>query len=102
MIHVIATIESQPGKRDEILAEFRPLVPLVRAEAGCLEYAPAIDAATDIAAQPAPRPDVLMVVEKWESADHLKDHLAAPHMVAFFEKIADLVTGLSVLILTPA
>ncbi len=34
MIHVIATIELNPGTREAFLEEFRKLVPLVRAEAG--------------------------------------------------------------------
>jgi len=38
MIHVIATIELAEGKRQAFLAEFRKLVPLVKAEAGCLAY----------------------------------------------------------------
>ena len=34
MIHVIATIEVQPGRRAAFLAEFHRIVPLVRAAAG--------------------------------------------------------------------
>ncbi len=102
MIHVIATVEAQTGQRDALLAEFRPLVPLVRAEPGCLEYTPAIDIPTDLDAQLAPRPNVLMVIEKWESVDHLKAHLTSPHMVAFLGKAASLVLNLSIVILTPA
>ena len=44
MIHVIATIDLVEGQRAAFLKEFHALVPLVRAEAGCLEYGPAIDA----------------------------------------------------------
>ena len=35
MIHVIATIEVAPGRREAVLAEFHKIVPLVRAESGC-------------------------------------------------------------------
>ena len=48
MIHVIATIEAAPGKRDALLAEFRRNVPLVRAEAGCIEYGPTVDMKADL------------------------------------------------------
>ena len=41
MIHVIATIEVTAGRRNDLLAECRKIVPLVRQEAGCLEYGPA-------------------------------------------------------------
>ena len=46
MIHVIATIETAPGRREAFLAAFQELVPDVRAEKGCLEYGPAVDLAT--------------------------------------------------------
>ena len=55
MIHVIATIELHPGRRDAFLAEFRRLVPLVRAEPGCLEYTPTIDLPTNLSGQAPPR-----------------------------------------------
>ncbi len=42
MIYVVATIELVEGKREEFLAEQRNLLPLVRAEAGCIEYVPTV------------------------------------------------------------
>jgi quinol monooxygenase YgiN len=101
MIHVIATIELQPGRREAFLAEFRRLVSLVRAEAGCLEYGPAVDLTTDIAAQVPPRDDVVMVVEKWESLDALKAHLTAPHMTEYRGRVKDMVVSAKLLILQP-
>ena len=47
---MIATIELHEGKREAFLAEFRKLVPLVRAEKGCLEYGPTIDIASRVRA----------------------------------------------------
>ncbi|HAB11390.1 MAG TPA: antibiotic biosynthesis monooxygenase, partial [Planctomycetaceae bacterium] len=41
MIFVLATIELAEGRRDDFLAAFQQVVPLVRAEEGCLEYGPA-------------------------------------------------------------
>lgn len=102
MIHVIATIEVAPGRRDDFLAEFRKLVPQVHQEAGCLEYGPAVDAATDIEAQTRKGDNVVTVVEKWESVAALKDHLAAPHMAAYREKVKDIVRGMTVHVLDPA
>ena len=43
MIHVIAIITAKPGNRDAILEAFRANMPAVHAEAGCIEYGPAID-----------------------------------------------------------
>jgi len=51
MIIVLATIELHPGKRPDFLAEFRQIVPNVRAEAGCHEYFPAIDTASGLPVQ---------------------------------------------------
>jgi quinol monooxygenase YgiN len=102
MIHVIATVEVNPGKRDALLAEFRKLVPLVRAEAGCLEYGPAVDVATGIPAQGPPREDVVVVVEKWESLDALRAHLAAPHMQEYRGRVKDLVARVRLQVLQPA
>src|SRR5437870_4668204 len=102
MIHVIATIEVVAGKRDEFLAEFRKNVPAVKAENGCLEYGPAIDLQTDIAAQIPVRPQVVTVVEKWADLAALKAHLTAPHMWSFRARVKDLVVKTSLQILQPA
>ena len=45
MIHVVAVITAKPGNRDAILEAFRANMPAVHAEAGCIEYRMAIDAA---------------------------------------------------------
>ena len=101
MIHVIATIEIAPGKREAFLAEFRRVVPLVRAEAGCLEYGPAVDVASGLAGQGPPRADVVTVVEKWESLDALRAHLGAPHMLEYRGRVKDLVAGVRLQVLQP-
>lgn len=102
MIHVIATIEAKAGRREALLTEFRKVVPLVRAEAGCLEYGPAVDMASGIAAQIPLRDQVLTVVEKWANLDALRAHLAAPHMTAYRDRVQDLVAGVTLQVLEPA
>lgn len=102
MIHVIATIELQPGRLDDFLAEFRKLVPLVLAEEGCLEYGPTVDVATGLAAQQPVRADAVTVVEKWESLGHLKAHLVAPHMEEYRPKVKSMVVSTTLLVLEPA
>jgi len=101
MIHVIATIELAAGKRQEYLDVFNAMVPLVRAEDGCIEYGPAVDAVTDIGAQLPVRDDVVTVIEKWESLDALKLHLTAPHMADYKKATKDIVTGLVLQLLDP-
>jgi quinol monooxygenase YgiN len=102
MIHVIATLEFEPGKRDFVLAEFRKIVPLVRAEAGCLEYTPAIDADTGMTMQHRIGPDSLMVIERWETLEALEAHDVAPHMKAYRAKVKQHIRGREIRVLTPA
>jgi quinol monooxygenase YgiN len=102
MIHVIATIQVRPGRRDDFLTALRRIVPLVRAESGCVEYGPAVDLATPIAAQAPVRDDVVTVVEKWENLNALEAHLAAPHMADYREQVMEIVSGVQIQILEPA
>jgi quinol monooxygenase YgiN len=99
MICVIATIETAAGHRDDLLAVLRKLVPTVRAEKGCIEYTPMIDARSGLDAQGPERPNVVVMVEKWESVAALEAHLKTPHM-ADFRKQTDpfrVSTGLQIL-----
>ena len=102
MIHVIATIQTAPGRRDAFLAAFQGLVPLVRAENGCVEYGPAVDVDAGIGDQPAARGDVVTVIEKWESVAALQDHLAASHMQRYREQVKDIVAGVEIRVFEPA
>jgi quinol monooxygenase YgiN len=101
MIHVIATVELWGGKREAFLAEFRRVVPLVRAEAGCLDYGPAIDVPTGIEVQVPPRENVVTVVERWESLGALRAHLAAPHMQEYRARVKALIAGVRLQVLQP-
>lgn len=102
MIHVHATIQLHAGKRDEFLAEFHKIVPLVLAEDGCLEYGPTVDVPTVIPAQPEVRDDVVVVVEKWESTEALEAHLMAAHMMDFRGRVGDAIAGMKLHVLRPA
>jgi quinol monooxygenase YgiN len=101
MVHVIATIELQPGKRAEFLREFHRIVPLVHAEKGCLVYGPAVDLETGLAAQMPLRPDTVTVVEQWETLDDLRAHLVAPHMVDYRPRVKDLVVRTVLQVMEP-
>jgi quinol monooxygenase YgiN len=101
MIHVIATIATAPGRRDELIAAFRELIPLVRAEAGCMEYGTAVDVQTPIAVQAPVRDDAVTVVEKWDSIKALQDHLVAAHMQRHRDRVKDLVTDVEIRVFEP-
>ncbi|QDU54730.1 putative quinol monooxygenase [Aeoliella mucimassa] len=101
MIHVIAALTTAPGKRDELIEAFKQVAPTVRAEDGCIEYNAAVDVQTPLDGQSDLRDDVLTVVEKWESIDALKAHLATSHMEQFFTAMGDVITGVSLQVLSP-
>jgi quinol monooxygenase YgiN len=101
MIHVIATISVAPGSRAAFLAEFGKLVPLVRAESGCLEYGAAIDEPTGLAVQSLAGENAVIVVEKWASVDALNAHLKAPHMDDYRVRVKDFVQSVSLRVLRP-
>jgi quinol monooxygenase YgiN len=102
MIHVVAVITAKPGKREEILRHFRANVPAVKAEKGCIEYGPAVDAENALALQTKCGPDTFLVIEKWESMEALKAHAAAPHMAAYAAKVKELIASRTIHILSPA
>lgn len=101
MIHVIATIELHADRRDDFLREFRQIMPAVLAEEGCLEYGPTVDVETNIPAQGGSRPNVVTIVEKWESLESLERHLIAPHMVAYRPKVREMIASSRLQILEP-
>lgn len=102
MIFVVATIEIAEGKRDAFLHEFHRVMPAVLKEEGCIEYGPAIDVDTLIPAQDDPRPNVVVVMEKWESIEALEDHLIASHMIEYRERVKELVNNVNLQVLEPA
>ncbi len=101
MIHVLASIQVKEDSLNAFLEIFRANVPSVRAEKGCIEYVPAIDAVTDIPVQQR-QPSVVTVIEKWESVDALLAHLETPHMIAYKEATRDMVVQVDVKILQEA
>jgi quinol monooxygenase YgiN len=102
MIHVLAIITAKPGQREAILREFRANIPAVRAEKGCIEYGPAIDADGIGGFQTKIGPESFVVIEKWDNADTLKAHAAAPHMAAYAAKTKDMIASRVIHVLSPA
>src|SRR5687767_8327792 len=102
MIHVLATVTVKPGKREAFLAEFHRIMPMVHAEAGCIEYGPTVDVASGISVQGAVRENVAVIIEKWENLASLKAHMQAPHMVEYRVRVKDFVENVTLQILEPA
>jgi len=101
MIHVIATIQLNPGTREAFLREFLRNTPFVRAEAGCIEYGPAVDVPTSFAVQEVVGENAVVVVEKWASLEALQDHMKAPHMADYRVRVKDFVEGVQLRVLQP-
>jgi len=102
MIHVVAVITARPGLRDVVLNHFHAIVPDVRAEKGCIEYVPVVDAETDIPVQTRYGPDTFVVIEKWESVEALRAHGVAPHMAAYGARTKELVADRAIYVLAEA
>ena len=101
MIFVIATSELKEGFRNEFIEIVKNNIPKVHAEAGCISYTLTGDFESGFDAQVKTGENVVTFVECWESIDHLKKHLQAPHMKVFMENVKDLRKGSSLKVLTP-
>ena len=90
MIHVIVTMRIKEGRMEEFLAACAELRPLVLQEAGCIAYDYTRDAPAPLGRPQALEADRVTLLERWESMEALKAHLATPHMQAAGAKIKDL------------
>ena len=102
MIHVLAIITAKPGLRGKILEIFHANVPAVHAEKGCIEYGPTTDTDNASPNQTKLGPDTFVVVEKWESVEALRAHIAAPHMAAYAAKTREMIQSRVIHVLSPA
>lgn len=85
MIFVIARAEIKEGCLDKYIEIAKANIPNVLAEEGCISYTITTDFDSGLSAQKEVDPNAATFVECWESLDHLKKHLAAPHMATFRE-----------------
>tara|TARA_Y100000588_G_scaffold74332_1_gene77168 strand:- start:140 stop:382 length:243 start_codon:yes stop_codon:yes gene_type:complete len=70
-------------------------------EEGCVEYSATVDFPTELPIQET-NPNVVKVVEKWETFAHLEAHFTAPHMLEYKTKVEDMVEEVSLKILEDA
>ncbi len=100
MIFVVATSVLKPGFRNAFIEAVKANLAKVRAEDGCISYTLTGDYNSGFAAQEFCGEDTLTFVECWQSIDHLKAHLAAPHMAEFKEKVKDMRISSTLKVLT--
>jgi len=98
MINVIASITVKPSHLKEFIEIFKANIPNVLAEDGCIEYAATVDFKTGLPIQVMDE-NVVTIIEKWESYEHLQAHFVVPHMVEYKAKVEDMVEGLSLKVL---
>jgi quinol monooxygenase YgiN len=98
MIHLVVTMQIQPGSRQAFLKLFNGVRPAVLAEAGCVQYqlCQELPGGTD-----SPDPDRFTLLEQWESEAHLKAHLASSHMKAYAQSVKPLRSATTVRLLDP-
>ena len=101
MINVIASIHIKEGHLSEFIEIFKSNIPNVLAEKGCIEYMPTIDTPTNLPPQELDK-NTVTIIEKWNTLEDLQAHLTALHMLAYKEKVKDLVEKLSLKILKEA
>jgi quinol monooxygenase YgiN len=98
MINVVASIRVKTGKLSDYLAVLKANMRVVRKEQGCIEYVPMIDVDTKLPPQVLDK-NCVTLLEKWESLEALHAHLGAPHMLAYREKVKDLVESVTLKVL---
>jgi quinol monooxygenase YgiN len=101
MVHVIASVKVKLGKGGEFIEIFKANVPLVKAEKGCIQYVPTVDIDTKLPPQIMDE-NVVTIIEAWESLEALRNHLVAPHMLAYREKVSGFVENVSLKVLQEA
>ncbi len=73
---IVANIQANPDKIDLVKVELEKLVPITRAENGCLQY--------DLH-QDNENPGHFLFYENWESRELWQAHMSAPHLAAYME-----------------
>ena len=101
MIHILASITIQASEREAFLEIFKANVANVLEEDGCLEYSATVDFPTELPIQET-NPNVVTVVEKWETFAHLEAHFTTPHMLEYKAKVEGMVEDVSLKILQDA
>ena len=74
MIVVQVEVIVEPGSASKVVDAVKKMETATRKEAGCLKYAFAVDISD---------PGMVRVIERWESMDAIKAHMASPHMAQF-------------------
>jgi quinol monooxygenase YgiN len=83
MLKVVAKNYADPKRIDEILSLCRELVETTRRERGCISYGVYRD---------AEHPELLTMIEEWESREDLDAHLRSEHFTRLVPQMSKLMT----------
>jgi quinol monooxygenase YgiN len=98
MISVIASVRVKADWLPQFIEIFKVNVLKVREEKGCIEYFPTIDIDSGLPVQKIDK-NVVTIIEKWQSVEALRAHLKTPHMLAYRDRVKDMVDDLSIKVL---
>jgi len=86
MLTIVADIHATPDKVDLVKSELEKLVPITRAEEGCLQY--------DLH-QDNENPTHFLFYENWASRELWQIHMNTPHLAAYKKATEGAVTQLT-------
>lgn len=78
MVKVVARNFAKAEKFHEIIELYRELVELTRKEKGCIKYE---------LYQDENNPDILTMIEEWQSREALEEHFKAEHFVRIIPNV---------------
>lgn len=89
---VVATFRAQPGRADEVEAGLGDAIRRTHAEPGCIRYA---------LQRGVSDPDLVMLIERWASAEDLARHAEQPHVTGLADRLDMLAEPIAVQVLSP-
>ncbi len=85
MIIVIARVEAEPARMDELQPALDAMMRSTWDESGCLSYSMAVESRDA---------GIITIVERWTDEAALRAHFAEPHMAAFNAAVKGTVRGI--------
>ena len=102
MIHVIATVELNPGTRDNSSPISASSSLTSRRKWAASSMVPPSTLKPTSRSSSRSAPSKVTIIEKWEDAAALKAHGVAPHMQAYRARVKGFVRGMELRVLAPA
>ncbi len=100
MLHVVAFIDFEAERLNDLKEIYQNFTPRVREEPGCIQYTPTLDFDTELPNQIRDSSQIT-VTEIWEDYKAFQTHLKAPHVIEFRKQIQGIVKQVNVKVLQP-